>query len=112
MDLRGPLCRRICAPSCSPAGCRRSSSPMISPRPALADRLIVLIAGQVVAQGALAEVLATPPTATAAGILGWSNLLSITSTMSSGNETELVLPCGQRLLLLPSQIAPAVSKSS
>jgi ABC-type sugar transport system ATPase subunit len=73
---------------------------------ALADRLVVLIAGRAVALGILAEVLATPPTATAAGLLGWANLLSIVHITSSGDGTEVTLSCGQRLLLPPGPGAP------
>jgi molybdate transport system ATP-binding protein len=44
---------------------------------ALGDRLVVLINGRVIAEGPVADVLASPPTAEAALLLGWRNVLPI-----------------------------------
>lgn len=66
---------------------------------ALADRLVVLVAGRVVAEGTLADVLAAPPTAEAALLLGWRNVLPIARTEHAGQCLRVTLPCGQSLSL-------------
>lgn len=82
---------------------------------ALADRLVVLIAGRVVAQGPTAGVLASPPTADAALLLGWRNVLPITAITAisgtAGADTHLrvTLACGQTLEL---RAPPAIPSSA
>jgi len=44
---------------------------------ALGDRIVALVGGRVVAEGALAETLACPPTTTAARLFGWRNILPV-----------------------------------
>lgn len=66
---------------------------------ALADRLVVLIDGRVVAQGALEDVLASPPTASAALLLGWIDLLPVAYVAPTDHGVEVTLPSRQRLAL-------------
>jgi ABC-type sulfate/molybdate transport systems ATPase subunit len=66
---------------------------------ALGDRLIVLIAGSVVAEGPIAKVLASPPTAEAALLFGWRNVLPITRISLMDLHTHIELSCGQALRL-------------
>jgi molybdate transport system ATP-binding protein len=66
---------------------------------ALADRLVVLVAGRVAAEGSLADVLSAPPTAEAALLLGWRNALRIARAERSGASLHVTLPCGQELVL-------------
>jgi ABC-type sulfate/molybdate transport systems ATPase subunit len=77
---------------------------------ALGDRLIVLIAGSVVAEGPIAEVLASPPTAEAALLLGWRNVLPITRISLMDMHTHIELPCGQALRL-PTVMSTLFSSS-
>jgi ABC-type sulfate/molybdate transport systems ATPase subunit len=66
---------------------------------ALADRLVVLVAGRVAATGSLVDVLSAPPTAEAALLLGWRNVLRIARAERSGASLRVTLPCGQGLVL-------------
>ncbi|HLZ20511.1 MAG TPA: ABC transporter ATP-binding protein [Ktedonobacterales bacterium] len=66
---------------------------------ALADRLVVLVEGRVVAEGPLADVLAAPPTAETALLLGWRNVLPIARVERAGACHRVTLSCGQSLLL-------------
>lgn len=77
---------------------------------ALADRLVVLAEGHVVAHGPIAEVLATPPTAETALLLGWRNVLPVAAIVSvpgmgdAGEWRRVELTCGQILnIRAPSQ---------
>ncbi|MBF6590100.1 MAG: ABC transporter ATP-binding protein [Ktedonobacterales bacterium] len=73
---------------------------------ALADRLVVLIRGRVVAEGPLTEVLASPPTAEAARLLEWRNLLPVARLTAVGDHAEVVLRGGQ-VLRVPAPGATA-----
>jgi ABC-type sulfate/molybdate transport systems ATPase subunit len=75
---------------------------------ALGDRLVVLIDGAVVAAGPIAETLASPPTAEAALLLGWRNVLPIARI--SRTETRIELPGGQALRL-PTEFSTRASSS-
>ena len=67
---------------------------------ALADRLIALVGGRLVAEGPLAEALAHPTTATAARLLGWGNILPVAAIMPEDGRWRVELRGGQSLLLL------------
>lgn len=67
---------------------------------ALADRLVVLVAGRVVAEGPAAAVLAAPPSAECALLLGWRNVLPIARLASDGAVTRATLACGQALTVM------------
>jgi len=66
---------------------------------ALADRLVVIVNGQVVVQGGLADVLATPPTAASARLLGWASLLPVKDVRARRDATVMTLSRGQPLAL-------------
>ncbi|HLJ81998.1 MAG TPA: ABC transporter ATP-binding protein [Ktedonobacterales bacterium] len=70
---------------------------------ALADRLVVLVAGRIAAEGPLAEVLAAPPSAEAALLLGWRNVLPIARIARDGSCLRVTLPCGQTLALAEAE---------
>lgn len=75
---------------------------------ALADRLVALCAGRVVAQGPLGATLASPPTTTAARLFGWENILPIRSTEPGGAyTTRVILEDGQALILPQAQASAA-----
>ena len=78
---------------------------------ALGDRLVVLVGGQVVAQGALAAVLAAPPTAEAARLLGWRNLLAVARVEARAAGMDVILRGGQ-VLTLPTTAASAGAAGS
>jgi ABC-type sulfate/molybdate transport systems ATPase subunit len=77
---------------------------------ALGDRLVILVEGCVVAEGPIAEVLASPPTAEAALLLGWRNVLPIARI--SPTDMRLELPCGQALRLPTGRSTLSCSTSS
>ncbi len=62
---------------------------------ALAERLVVLVKGRVIAEGALSEVLGAPPTAEAALLFGWRNVLSIFGTTRCPGGLRVTLSGGQ-----------------
>ncbi|MEO7002214.1 MAG: ABC transporter ATP-binding protein [Ktedonobacterales bacterium] len=70
---------------------------------ALADRLIALVGGRLVAEGSLAETLARPTTATAARLLGWGNILPVAALAQEDGQEHgrwrVELRGGQLLLL-------------
>ncbi len=71
---------------------------------ALGDRIVALVDGRVVAEGALAETLANPPTTTAARLFGWQTILPVTraANMAPHSPTNLIhltLANGQTLAL-------------
>lgn len=66
---------------------------------ALADRLVVLVGGCVVAQGLVADVLAAPTTATTARLLGWSTLLPVSALHVADEETVVMLAGGQHVTI-------------
>ena len=85
---------------------------------ALADRLVVLVEGRVVAQGPIAEVLAAPPSAEAAMLLGWRNVLPVTAISSVGSlDTgagvcrRVELACGQTLEVSLERLADSPTSS-
>lgn len=73
---------------------------------ALADRLVVLLDGRVVAEGRIAEVLATPPTAEAALLLGWGNVLPVAGVWKEGMGAHVTLPGGQEIILPACATSP------
>ncbi len=77
---------------------------------ALADRLVVLVAGRVAAEGTLADALASPPTTDAALLLGWRNVLPIARAERAGTCRSVTLSCGQSLML-PGETADPLSPS-
>jgi molybdate transport system ATP-binding protein len=80
---------------------------------ALADRLIVLVRGRVVAEGARSDVLAGPPTVEAARLLGWRNVLPIAETRLVGaGRAEVRLAGGQRLAALATDASPRQAGTS
>ncbi|HEY7833777.1 MAG TPA: ABC transporter ATP-binding protein [Ktedonobacterales bacterium] len=66
---------------------------------ALADRLVVLIAGRVVTEGPVDAVLAAPPSAECARLLGWRNVLPVARLERAGATMRVTLTCGQTLAL-------------
>jgi ABC-type sulfate/molybdate transport systems ATPase subunit len=77
---------------------------------ALADRLVALCAGQVVAEGPLGATLASPPTTTAARLFGWENILAAQSIQRlEAGATRVTLADGQTLVL-PEALAPTPGK--
>ena len=79
---------------------------------ALSDRLALLIDGRVVAEGSTADVLATPPSAAAALLLGWRNTLPIAAVARERSEVVCVtLPGGQRLRIAGENDTSAVGRA-
>ena len=82
---------------------------------ALADRLVVLIEGRAIAQGPVAATLATPPTANAALLLGWRNVLPMTTLTpvpcpsGAGETYRIELACGQTLHVRHPHLSTAAS---
>lgn len=73
---------------------------------ALADRLVLLLLrGAVVAEGTVAEVLAAPPSAEAALLLGWRNVLPIARCEVAGDRARITL-CGGQVVSVPARAAP------
>jgi molybdate transport system ATP-binding protein len=64
---------------------------------ALGDRLAVLVEGRVAAEGAVAEVLAAPPTAEVALLLGWRNVSPVRTLERVDGAACVRLACGQAL---------------
>ena len=86
---------------------------------ALADRLVVLVEGRVAAQGAIADVLATPPSSEAALLLGWRNVFPISAMTPAsaenggGDRLRIQLACGQTLEVLGESLpVPSACDSS
>ncbi|HLY30062.1 MAG TPA: ATP-binding cassette domain-containing protein [Ktedonobacterales bacterium] len=67
---------------------------------ALADHLVALCDGYVVAEGSLAEALASPPTSSAARLFAWENILPV-AHVERGNGTgwHVTLTSGQKFTL-------------
>lgn len=74
---------------------------------ALADRLVVLIAGHVVAEGPVSAVLAAPPTAECALLFGWRNVVSVARIEHDGARVRATLTCGQTLSLADTKLDAA-----
>lgn len=66
---------------------------------ALADRLVVLVAGRVAAEGPVAAVLAAPPTAECALLFGWRNVIPVSQVERQADRARVRLVCGQSLAL-------------
>ncbi len=64
---------------------------------ALADRLVVLVDGKVLAEGPVGDVLATPPTADTARLLGWRNIIPAVMGPGGDGAAEAELRGGQRV---------------
>ncbi|HEU5346418.1 MAG TPA: ABC transporter ATP-binding protein [Ktedonobacterales bacterium] len=67
---------------------------------ALASRLVVLVAGRVIAEGAAADVTTRPATALAARVLGWGAALDLARRERvAGGVCVTLAGCGQSLLI-------------
>lgn len=68
----------------------------------LADRIVILVSGQTIAEGDASQVLAAPPTAQAALLLDWRNVLPVAAVHHERDATVVTLPGGQSLTVPPS----------